>query len=129
MPLVAADSTCEGSCKREAHLSTVAAVCTDRKMNDELEATRIPLHHVPVAMVVENITREKMAVSCTKFERKVVFYLNKDFASAKHTPSFVARLYRDSATTEHVGTSRQHSDKDGAFLSSTARVRHVPTCS
>eukprot|EP00903_Cladosiphon_okamuranus_P013628 g12692.t1 len=32
-----------------------------RKMNEELEATRIPLHHVPVAVVVENITREKIA--------------------------------------------------------------------
>lgn len=34
-----------------------------RKMNEEMEATRIPLHDVPVALVVENMTREKMAVS------------------------------------------------------------------
>lgn len=44
-------------------------------MNDEQEATRIPLHNVPVAMVVENITREKMAVSCHTFERKAVLPL------------------------------------------------------
>lgn len=45
-------------------------VCTGRKMNDELEATRVPLHHVPVALVVENITREKMAVSCNMLSAK-----------------------------------------------------------
>lgn len=36
---------------------------TDRKLNEDLEATRIPLHDVPVALVVERITREKIAVS------------------------------------------------------------------
>lgn len=34
-----------------------------RKMNEEMEATRIPLHDVPVALVVQEMTREKMAVS------------------------------------------------------------------
>ncbi len=38
-----------------------------RKMNEEMEATRIPLHDVPVALVVESITREKMAVSAAIF--------------------------------------------------------------
>lgn len=36
---------------------------TGRKLNEDLEATRIPLHDVPVALVVERITREKIAVS------------------------------------------------------------------
>ncbi|CAN0285033.1 unnamed protein product, partial [Ectocarpus fasciculatus] len=32
-----------------------------RKLNEDLEATRIPLHDVPVALVVERMTREKIA--------------------------------------------------------------------
>lgn len=47
--------------------SALSIMRTDRKMTDKMEATRIPLHHVPVALVVENITREKMAVSCNVF--------------------------------------------------------------
>ncbi|CAM9306346.1 unnamed protein product [Hapterophycus canaliculatus] len=32
-------------------------------MNQDLEATRIPLHDVPVVLVVESITRERVAAS------------------------------------------------------------------
>ncbi|CAN0058422.1 unnamed protein product, partial [Ectocarpus sp. 8 AP-2014] len=39
---------------------------TDRKLNEDLEATRIPLHDVPVALVVERITREKIAASWSR---------------------------------------------------------------
>lgn len=32
-------------------------------MNEDLEATRIPLHDVPVALIVQEMTKENMAVS------------------------------------------------------------------
>lgn len=35
---------------------------SERKINDDLEATQIPLHDVPVGMVVQALAREKAAV-------------------------------------------------------------------
>lgn len=79
-----------------------------RKMNDELQATRIPLHHVPVALVVENITREKMATSwfqlCQSGGRPSVGrHIGRAVRSAVSHDSPAAAMTLDNAQFSFIG--------------------------